>query len=170
MTDSTWRDRLAGHRMQVDEEFAQQVSDSPLTKGEWSLVMTAVTFDIEGEDDGARLVADTSTLDSVVPEFETMRRRGPGGRDARPESVDGVMASAKNALGIDSFGDLLDLEPLGERLGVDVRSALGVDTGSDDEKVRAARRLADSYARELQVHLEARGEWKAIRDAATRTD
>jgi len=171
MTDATWRDRLAGHRMQVDEAFAPQVRDSELTNGEWNLVMTAVDFRIEGEGENARLVADTSKLESVVPEFDTMRQRGPGGTASRPEAVDGVFDSAKDVLGIDSTGDIIDLEPLSDRLGVDLGGALGLDSGAgDDEKVRTARRLADSYARELQAHLEEQGQWTSIREAATRTD
>ena len=167
MTDSTWRDRLAGHRMQVDEQFAPQVRESPLTSGEWSLVMTAVEFDVEGEGDSARLIADTSKLDSVVPEFETMRRRGPGG-SPRPDSVDGAIGSTKDALGINSFEDVIDLKPLGDRLGIDLMGALGLaGETEDEEKIRAARRLSDAYARELQTHLEAEGEWERIREAAT---
>jgi hypothetical protein len=171
MTDTTWRDRLAGHRMQVDEQFAPQVRESPLTNGEWNLVMTAVEFKIEGEGEHARLVADTSKLDSVVPEFETMRQRGPGGRGSRPDAVDGVLDSTKDVLGIDSFDDVLDLKPLSDRLGVDLSGALGLDGETDeDEKVQAAVRLTDSYARELQSHLESRGEWESIRAAATGGD
>jgi hypothetical protein len=167
MTDTTWRDRLAGHRMQVDEQFAPQVRDSPLTNGEWNLVMTAVEFDIEGEGEHARLVADTSKLDSVVPEFETMRQRGPGVSRSRPEPVDGVLDSVKNVLGIDSFNDVLDLEPLEDRLGRDLRGPLGLGSGSgDDEKIQAAVHLAESYTRELQAHLEEQGRWESIRRAA----
>ena len=168
MTETTWRDRLAGHRMQVDEQFAPQVRESPLTNGEWSLVMTAVEFDVRGEGDGARLVADTSALEDVVPEFDTMRQRGVGATSSRPESVEGALDSAKDSLGIDSFDDILDLGPLSERLGVDLAGALGLDAGTDDdETVEAARRLADAYARELQAHLEAQGQWASIREAAT---
>ena len=168
MADPTWQDRLAGHRMAVDEQFAPQVRDSPLTNGEWSLVMTAVEFEVEGEGERARLVADTSNLQAVVSEFGTMRRRSPGGTEPRPEAVDGVLDSLKDVLGIDSFGNVLNLEPLEERLDRDLTGALGLDSDTDDdEKVQAARRLADAYVRELQSHLEDRGEWVAIREAAT---
>jgi hypothetical protein len=168
MTDHTWRDRLAGHRMQVDEQFAARVRDSKLTNGEWNLVMTAVEFEIDGEGEHARLVADTSKIHSVVPEFENMRQRGPGVSKSRPESVDGVLDSVRNVLGVDSFGDVVDLEPLEERLDRDLTGALGLDSGTeDDEKVQAAIRLTESYARELQSHLEDRGEWESIREAAS---
>ena len=166
MTDTAWRDRLAGHRMHVDEQFAPQVRESPLTNGEWNLVMTAVEFEIEGEGEHARLVADTSNIDSVVPEFETMRQRRMGGAESRPEPVDGVLDSVKNVLGIDSFDDVLDLEPLEDRLGRDLRGPLGLDSDDDDEKIQAAVRLAESYARELQAHLEEQGRWESIREAA----
>jgi len=168
MTDATWRDRLAGHRMEVDEQFAPQVRGSPLTNGEWNLVMTAVEFRVEGEGERARLTADTSKVESVVPEFENMRRRGPGETSERPESIDGVIDSVKNVLGIDSFDDVVDVEPLEDRVGRDLTGPLGLDSGiGDDEKHQAAIRLTDAYARELQSHLEDRGEWEKIREAAT---
>jgi hypothetical protein len=168
MTDGTWRDRLAGHRMQVDEQFAPQVRNSPLTNGEWNLVMTAVEFEVEGSGEHARLTADTSKVESVVPEFEKMRQRGPGGTSERPESVNGVIDSVKNVLGIDSFDDIVDLEPLENRVEGDLRGSLGLGSGTgDDEKLQAAIRLTDAYARELQSHLEDRGQWESIREAAT---
>jgi hypothetical protein len=168
MTDDAWRDRLAGHRMQVDEQFAPQVHNSPLTNGEWNLVMTAVEFHVEGQGAQARLTADTSEVKNVVPEFETMRRRGPGGTRERPESVDGAIDSVKDVLGIDSFDDIVDLNSLEDRLGRDLTGSLGLDSGTeDDEKYQAAIRLTDAYARELQSHLEERGEWESIREAAT---
>ena len=164
MTDGTWRDRLAGHRMQVDEQFAPEVRNSPLTNGEWNLVMTAVEFEVEGQGEHARLTADTSKVESVVPEFEKMRRRGPGGTSERPGSVNGVIDSLTNVLGIDSFDDIVDLEPVGESL----RGSLGLGSSTgDDEKLQAAIQLTDSYARELQSHLEDRGQWESIREAAT---
>jgi len=167
MTDQSWRDMLTAHRMQVDEQFAPQVRESELTNGEWNLVMTAVEFQVEGEGEQARLVADTSKLDSVVPAFEDMRQRGPGTTNSRPGAVDGVLDSTKDVLGIDSFDDIIDLKPLGERLGVDLTGALGLDSDTtDDEKVQAAIKLTEAYARELQVHLEEQGRWESIREAA----
>jgi hypothetical protein len=168
MTDGTWRDRLAGHRMQVDEQFAPQVHNSSLTNAEWNLVMTAVEFDVEGQGEHARLTADTSKVESVVPEFEKMRQRGPGGTGGRPESVNSVIDSVKNVLGIDSVDSIVDLEPLEDRLDRDLTGPLGLGSGTgDDEKYQAAIRLTDSYARELQSHLEDRGRWESIREAAT---
>jgi hypothetical protein len=168
MSNGTWRDRLAGHRMQVDEQFATQVRESPLTNGEWNLVMTAVEFEVEGQGEGARLTADTTKVESVVPEFEKMRQRGPGGGGGRPESANSVIDSVKGVLGIDSFNDIVDLKSLENRLDTDLTGPLGLDSGmEDDEKFQAAVRLSDAYAQELQSHLEERGQWESIREAAT---
>jgi hypothetical protein len=142
MTDGTWRDRLAGHRMQVDEQFTPRINDSPLTSGEWNLVMTAVEFQVEGEGEHARLTADTSKVESVVPEFDKMRQRGPGNAGGRSEPANGLIDSVKNVLGLDSGTE-------------------------DDEKLQAAIRLTDAYTQELQSHLEERGQWESIREAAT---
>jgi len=139
MTD--WQDRLAGHRMQVDRTFASKVRESGLTKQEWSLVMTAVEFDIEGEGDQAELVADTSKVETVVPEFDNLGQADPGGM----------------AGGNTSSKDLID----------SVKSALGVDTGVDEEKLAEATRLANEYVSELQDHLQEQGRWEAIRETAS---
>lgn len=111
-----------------------------LTNAEWNLVMTAVEFEVEGEGEAARLVADTSKVSSIVPEFENVDRGGMGG-----------MAS-----GGDATGGLLD----------SVKEAFGVGDSGEDEKLRVATALAEEYAEELQAHLEERGRWESIRRAA----
>ena len=140
MTDGTWRDQLAGHRMQVDGEFASRVRESELTNAEWNLVMTAVEFEVEGEGEAARLVVDTSKVPSIVPEFENMDRGGMGGVPSEGGSTGGLLDSVKQAF---SLGD-----------------------SGEDEKLQVATALAEEYAEELQAHLEKRGRWESIRRAA----
>ena len=142
MSEGTWRDRLAGYRMQVDEQFAPRINDSPLTNGEWNLVMTAVEFQVEEQGEHASLTADTSKVESVVPEFDKMRQRGPGKARGQSESSDGLIDSVKDVLGFGSGTE-------------------------EDERLQAAIRLTDAYAQELQSHLEERGQWESIREAAT---
>jgi hypothetical protein len=140
MIDGTWRDQLAGHRMQVDGEFDSRVRESELTNAEWNLVMTAVEFEVEGEGESARLVADTSKVPSVVPEFENLSRGDVGGVPSGGDSGGGLLDSVKEAL---SFGN-----------------------SGEDEKLQVATALAEEYAAELQAHLEERGRWESIRRAA----
>lgn len=139
-----WRDRIVGARMAVDDEYASTIDESEFTRQEWGMIMTAVEFRIEdpGDEAAARLVADTSALPEVLPELERVREAQPmgaGGRDSDP----GFLGTVRDALGIG-----------------------GGDDTPDAERVQAAERLADGYARALQTHLEERGRWTEIRRAA----
>jgi len=49
MTERAWQDLIVGDRMAVDQEFAQQVTDSQFSRQEWGLIMTAVEFTIRTE-------------------------------------------------------------------------------------------------------------------------
>ncbi len=137
MSDRTWRDRLAGVRMEVDQEFSQRIRRSDLTSQEWSLVMTAVEFDIVEEDDTARLVADTSKVKHVIPEFENLQRGMPYAGDQ--SSTGGVLDSIKELLGLKS---------------------------GDEETLATAEELTAEYATRLQAKLEETGRWTEIRNAA----
>jgi len=131
----SWRDVIAGDRLAVDQEFEGRVRQAGLSPQEWGLVMTAVEFRVENpENPGeADLVADTSRLDSVLPQMRKVREEmgGPGSRD-------------------ESGGGLLD----------GVRRALGL--GGDDETRETAERLAAEYAERLQDRLESEGRWDDV--------
>lgn len=150
-----WTDRIVGDRMAVDQEFNDRVESSPFSRQQWGLVMTAIEFEIENpaDDESARLIADTSALPSVIPELDSMTDHpmagpgGPGGRDGG--DGDGVVGTLKDALGLGSGGDEDDL---------------------DEERLDAARRLAEEYAAELQAHLEDTGRWSSVRTAAAESD
>ncbi|MFQ3295651.1 MAG: hypothetical protein ACI9PP_002269 [Halobacteriales archaeon] len=144
---SNWTDQVVGERMAVDSEFSERVLDSEFSNQEWSLIMTAVEFEIEHPDDPqqARIVPDTSNLDAIMPELENIRtQRGavpgtPGGDQDRSES--GFLDGIKDALGLGSEG-----------------------TSSDHtERKQAAADLAQEYASALQDHLEKRGRWDEVR-------
>ncbi|MFB6269188.1 MAG: DUF5799 family protein [Halobacterium sp.] len=146
MTD--WQDKVVGARMTVDQEFSERVRGSSLSNSQWGLVMTAVEFDIENADDAedARLVADTSKLEHVLPEMDKVDKQMgamPGSGGSSGGSGGGVMSSIKNALGLGGGG------------------------GDDNEELAAeARQLAEEYARELQSHLEAENKWEDVRRTA----
>lgn len=142
-----WQDRIVGARMSVDDAFADRVQASDLSRPQWGLVMTAVEFEFQdpGDPAAARIVADTSGLEHVLPEIETVDRQmapgGPAGGGSGTSS--GVVDGIKNALG------------------------LGDDGGGDHEALATeAETLASAYADELQAHLEDEGRFDAVRQAA----
>ena len=145
MADQTWTDRIVGDRMTVDQQFNDRVTASEFTRQEWGLVMTAVEFEIEnpGDADGARIVANTSKLEHVMPELDNIKQQmNPMGGGSGSNSG-GFFSSVKSALGMGESGE------------------------SDEEKTRAAERLTQEYADELQAHLEETGKWSQVRRAAS---
>ncbi|MCG1003023.1 MULTISPECIES: DUF5799 family protein [Halobacterium] len=144
MTDN-WEDMVVGARMAVDTEFTDRVRGSSLSNSQWGLVMTAVEFDIENADDpeNARIVADTSKLEHVLPEMQNVDEQSAmGGGGAQSNSGGGVVGGIKDALG------------------------LGSDDDDHEELAAESRDLADQYAEALQSHLESNGKWADVRCAA----
>ena len=147
MSDRGWRDRIVGDRMRVDQEFADRVRSSSLSRSEWSLVMTAVDFDVEGEGESANLVADTSQVETILPELPKLAERMGGAPSGGSSSG--------------PFGEFVD----------SLRSSIGLGGGgADEEKRQDALGLPQEYARALQQHLEARGKWEDILDLADAED
>lgn len=149
MTERGWQDLIVGDRMAVDQEFAQRITDSQFSRQEWGLIMTAVEFEIEHPDDAerARIVADTTKVEQVMPEMENVRDQmgamgGAPGDDRAGGG--GVFDSMKDALGLG-----------------------GGDDGVDQDRIDAADRLAQEYAGELQQRLESQGKWTQVREAAS---
>ncbi|WP_436911976.1 DUF5799 family protein [Halosimplex marinum] len=143
MSDSAWSDRIVGERMQTDREFAEKVAASNFSRQQWGLIMTAVEFEIEnpGEPDSARLVADTSKIESVLPELEKVdRAAGMAAGGGRPDDDSGgILDGVKDALGLG-----------------------GGDDGLDREQLAAAEEMAQMYAGDLQEKLEANGKWEEV--------
>jgi len=143
MSDRGWRDRIVGDRMQVDQDFAETVRNSSLSRSEWSLVMTAVELDVQGEGESATLVADTSQVESILPELEDLAERmgGMPGQQGGSDLGSGLIDSIRDSLGMGGGG--MDAEKRNDALG-----------------------LPGKYATALQRHLEQRGKWADIREAA----
>lgn len=137
-----WQEQVVGARMTVDQEFNERVRGSSLSNSQWGLVMTAVEFEIENADDpeNARIVANTSKLEHVLPEMQNVDEQmgGMGGGQSGGSDGGGVVGSIKSALGLGGGGD---------------------DT---DELEEEATQLADEYAHELQSHLESQGRWDDV--------
>jgi len=149
MARQEWTDMIVGDRMAVDQEFAQRVNDSEFSRQEWGLVMTAVELDIEnaGDDESARLVADTSKVRQVMPEMENIQSQmnAMGGGQQKSDSR-GIFSSVKDALGLGGSGG---------------------SGGVDEDRLAAAERLAQEYADELQQRLESQGKWERVRSAVS---
>ncbi len=145
---TTWQDMIVADRMTVDNEFSSRVDDSRFSRQEWSLIMTATTFEIEHPEDetNAKLIADTSQLPSIIPELEQVADMGPMGptRNAS-KSNSGLLGSIRDALGMRNGRDGSDAEK---------------------EKLEDAQALVSAYAKTLQTHLESEGRWSEIRSAA----
>ena len=151
MSDSPWTDRIVGERMTVDQQFADRIQQSQFSNQQWSLIMTATEFEIEhpGDPERARIVANTDKLDGVIPELENVQTgmgamggQGAGGGGSSSSSG-GVFDSIMGALGV------------------------GGDSGpSEKEQRKAAERLTQEYADELQSHLESTGKWETVQRRA----
>lgn len=143
-----WRDKLAGARMRVDQDFNQRVLDSQFSNQEWGLIMTAIEFGIDSPERPAEaeMTANTENLEQIMPELENLpqgmaRPGGGGGGDSG-----GVIDSLKSVLGFD-----------------------GSDTNGssvNEDELAAATALVEEYAGELQAHLEERGRWADVCAAA----
>ncbi|RQH01359.1 DUF5799 family protein [Natrarchaeobius oligotrophus] len=146
MSDSSWSDRIVGERMTVDQEFSSRIQSSEFSNQQWSLVMTATTFEIENPDDPerARMVANTDQVDQIIPELENVQA--------------GMGAMAGESGGSSSGGGIVD----------SIKGALGLGGGDDDHEaqLKEAERLTQEYADELQARLESNGRWDAVREAA----
>lgn len=149
---ANWTDSIVGDRMTVDREFNDRVQASQFSGQEWGLIMTATEFEIEdaGDDEEARIVANTEKLPQIMPELENIRSQ-MGAMGGAPKGSSGgsgggggggVLGSIKRAFGLGSG-----------------------DGGGDNERLAAAERLTQEYADALQQHLESKGKWKQVRVA-----
>jgi hypothetical protein len=155
MSDSAreWTDLIVGERMQVDKEFDEKVAASNFSRQQWGLIMTAVEFDIEqpADPEGARLVADTRKVETILPELDNMESQAPmaGGSGSAGGSGRG---------GSGGSGGLFS----------GIKSALGLGDGDGKrEQLAAAEELTQMYADDLQQKLESRGKWERIRTVAS---
>jgi len=144
---SDWTDAIVGDRMVVDREFSDRVSNSKFSNQEWGLIMTATDLEIEHADDPdrAQIVANTENLSQIMPELEEVRNQMPsmGGEKGGGSggSGSGIVDQVKGALG------------------------LGNGQAKRQERTRAAEKLTQEYATELQRHLESKGKWDQVRVA-----
>jgi len=142
-----WTSTIAAERMELDNEFNDRVTASSFSNQQWSLVMTALEFEIEGPDDPgtAEIVPDTSSVPTIMPELDRIAQQGPmgggGGGQTGGGSSGGLLSGVKDALGLGGGG-------------------------GGDERLDEAEALAEQYAELLQEKLEANGRWDAVCERA----
>lgn len=134
MTDRAWQDMIVGDRMEVDRNFEERIRQSRFSRQEWSLIMTAIDLEIEGDGEAARLVANTSQVEAILPELERIKSENP-------------------MMGSDSSGGFLS----------GLKSSLGLGGGVDEGTLEEAEALAMDYATALQEHLEENGKWSLVK-------
>lgn len=136
---------LFGHRMNADKAFAEQVTASDFSRGEWELIMSVIGFEI---DDPQR--PDDASLQPVVDELEQALHAAnevPGAHD--PYSLEGGSSDGM----IDRITGLLS----------------GESTGPGDRRAEAEA-LVDDYAQVLEAQLKDRGAWATLCEESRSTD
>ena len=146
--DNRWTDYLAGARMQVDQQFSEQVRASEFTNQQWGLIMTAVEFDIEhpADPDQAELVANTDDVEAIIPELDAIEQQTVGGT-----APGGSGGSGESLLGR-------------------IRSYFGGGSDGDDDQYREAVALVDEYTTQLQALLREEGRWQELCAAAAEAE
>lgn len=142
-----WTSAIAAERMQLDNEFNDRVEASSFSNQQWSLVMTALEFDIDHpkNPDEAHIVPDTSNLPTIMPELDRVAQQGPmggGGGQTTSRSSGGLFSGVKSALGLGGDGE--------------------------DERLEEAETLAGQYCELLQEKLESNGRWESVCERANR--
>ena len=158
---TAWTDQFVGDRMAVDREFTERVAASEFSSQEWGTIMTAVEFEIEEPESpaNARVVADTSKVDQVLPAIESMREgMGMGGAPGAGGGGTGGNGRGSGGSGSGLFGSIKNSLGLGGSGGDDA-----------DHRAESAAALADEYAQRFQEHLEEHGKWTQACEVAAAT-
>ncbi|WP_226012609.1 DUF5799 family protein [Halomicrobium salinisoli] len=144
-----WTSSIAAERMELDSEFNDRVEASSFSNQQWNLVMTAIELEIEdpGDPETARIVPDTSSLPTIMPELDRVEQQsmmggaGGDGGGGGGSGGGGLLGGVKDALGLGSGG-------------------------GDDERIGEAEQLAEQYCERLQEKLESSGRWEGVRRRA----
>ncbi len=138
-----WTDMIAGARMQVDQQFQQQVTSSQFSNQQWGLIMTAVQFEIDSPEspEEAEIVANTEQVPHIIPELENI----PDGMGGVPQRTGGGESSGL-------LGRVKNLFSGGKQ----------GSSSANEQKEKAAIELVEAYTVELQNFLEQQGRWEEI--------
>lgn len=142
MSEKAWRDRIAGERMTVDEEFNDRIRSSSFSNQQWGLIMTATEMEIENPEDpeNARLVANTDKLPRIMSEVENMENQMGGMGAGESSAGGGIISRLAGVLGLGGGGS----------------------GGGSSANLAEAEELVQEYAEELQSQLEANGRWEQV--------
>jgi hypothetical protein len=149
--DNRWTDYLAGARMQVDQQFSDQVRASEFTSQQWGLIMTAVEFEIDdpGDPEQATLVANTDNVETIIPELDAIERQtagmgAGGGRSRSTGTGTSLLGRIRSYFSSES------------------------DDGADAEQYEQAVTLVDQYTTQLQALLREEDRWQELCAAAAK--
>lgn len=134
---------LVGHRMYVDKEFQGRLLESGFTSSEWDIIMSVVSFAVEGPHDpeGAHL---RPVLDDLPAAVEAS------------EGIPEPLAETDPRAGRGGFLDRVS--------GILGRAAGGGD--SRDDRIEAAETLVGEYTEVLEIHLKQQGLWQELCERA----
>lgn len=140
---------LIGHRMYVDNEFNPRVLESNFSNAEWDLIMSVVSFRVDGPEDpeSATLYPVTKGLPDAIAatdelhDIHTVPNAPP--TDASGGRIDVLVDRIKDVFGLDSY-----------------------NRRSQDERLQAARSLVSDYAEVLEIHLRQQSQWANLCERA----
>ncbi len=137
---------LVGHRLAVDQEFAERLRESEFSSMEWDLIMSTVSFELEdpGDPETATIVPNVEDLPAAISAIEDLPDTGHGSH-GNPER------------GGDASGMV---DRLTSRLGFDRTEG----SSSPDDRRQAATALVTEYAEVLQIHLKQQRAWTELCD------
>lgn len=145
MTTPVPDELLFGHRMNADKAFSEQVADSEFSKGEWELIMSVLSFEIDDAQDPAN-----ASLLPVVDE------------------LDRALQAAKEVPGVQ---DPYSSE--GRSSGVVIDRISGLFGGASKQigdRRAEAEALVDEYAQVLEAQLKEQAAWATLCEKSRSTD
>lgn len=121
---NAWEDLIVAERLEVDRAFQDRIRAAELPNQSWELVMTAVQFEIENpaDPDGARLVANTDRLESVLPAMREVEA-SMGYGDARG-SGGGLLDRVRSLFGGSGGGRRAEAERLADAYAEELEGLL----------------------------------------------
>lgn len=140
---------LIGHRMYVDNEFNSRVIESNFSNAEWDLIMSVVSFRVDGPEDpeSATLYPVTEGLPDAIAATDELHEihtaPHPTPSDTAGGRIDVLVDRIKDVFGLDSY-----------------------NRRSQDERLQAARSLVSEYAEVLEIHLRQQSQWADLCERA----
>lgn len=136
---------LFGHRMNADKAFSEQVAHSEFSRGEWELIMSVISFEIDDPQDpeNASLLPVVDELDRALQAAKEV----PGAND--PYSREGG-----------SSGGVIDR----------ITGLFGGESKTTGDRRGEAEALVGEYAQVLEAQLKEQAAWATLCEESRSTD